>query len=291
MTGNTWKAIVREPLLHFLLVGGLVFGAYSWVTPDAQAESDNEVILIDQAELDHLKTLWKAQWRRDPNPEDVAAIIDRYLRQEVFYREALRMNLDHNDQIVKKRLAQKMEAVANDLSTLMQPPTDERLRAYFHEHEAFFTLPQAYAFKQLLFAPDTSEEHLKQTLASLRENAEVAASMNTSSLPFEWELDTETTIESSFGGGFSKALASLPVGEWVGPVRSGLGWHLVYLEQNQPEHLPPFESVRDFVARQFEYYAVLEAQEQVFDELIGKYEVRISAGDVPDAILNEFPQS
>ncbi|MGE0054007.1 MAG: hypothetical protein AB7S74_07345 [Hyphomicrobium sp.] len=144
------RQIVREPLVHFLVVGGLLFAAWSWLAPHKTAGPGEDIIVIDQARLDHLKTLWKAQWKREPAPEDVAAIIDRDLRQEVFYREALRMGLDRDDEIVRTRLAQKMEAVANDLSTLMDPPTEDRLRAFQAERADLFTLPPAFAFRQVL---------------------------------------------------------------------------------------------------------------------------------------------
>ena len=116
------------------------------------------MILVDQARLDHLVTLWKAQWKRDPSPEDLAAIIDRHLQQEVYYREALRMGLDRDDEIIRTRLAQKMEAVASDLSALMRPPTEEQLRAFYSERPDLFTLPQAYAFRQVLYLPSEVED-------------------------------------------------------------------------------------------------------------------------------------
>ena len=144
------KSIFREPLVHFLVLGGLLFTAWNWLAPQENAGPQAEVITLDQARLDHLQTLWTAQWKRDPSPEDLKAIIDRHLRQEVFYREALRMGLDKDDDIIRTRLAQKMEAVSSDLSMLIQPPTEEQLRAFHAARPDLFTLPQAYAFQQVL---------------------------------------------------------------------------------------------------------------------------------------------
>jgi PPIC-type PPIASE domain len=283
------KQIIREPLVHFLLLGGLLFAAWSWGSPQ---ETGNNVIVIDQARLDHLETLWKAQWKRDPAPQDVAAIIDRQLRQEVFYREALRMGLDHDDSIIRIRLAQKMEAVASDLSTLMQPPTEAQLRAFYTERPDLFTLPQAFAFRQVLYLPsEAGDDKLEAMLASLRSGGEVPKSrLNKLSMPLDWPLTPAQTLDNSFGGGFAESLSTLPAGVWSGPVRSGLGLHLVQVTESRPEHLAAFEDIRDFVARQYEYYAVLDAQERVFKELLKKYEVRISAAGIPEAVMQDYVQ-
>jgi hypothetical protein len=284
------KQIVREPLVHFLLLGGLIFAAWSWAVPQETNRPNGDLIVVDQARLDYLETLWKAQWKRDPAPQDVAAIIDRHLRQEVFYREALRMGLDRDDSIIRTRLAQKMEAVASDLSELMQPPTDAQLRAFYAERPDLFTLPQAFAFRQILYLPsEVGNDALGATLASLRSGGEVPqARLNKLAIPLDWPLTPLQTLENSFGGGFAKSLAELPVGAWSGPVRSGLGLHLVQVTENQLEHLAVFEEIRDFVARQYEYYSVLDAQERVFRELLEKYQVSIRAEGIPVAVVQDY---
>ncbi len=280
------KAIVKEPLVHFLVLGGLLFAGWSWLTPQDSSAPESSVITLDQARLDHLQTLWSAQWKRDPSAQDLAAIIDRHLRQEVFYREALRMGLDKDDDIIRSRLAQKMEAVASDLSMLMQPPTEAQLRAFHAARPELFTLPQAFAFRQMLYLPgEAADGALETRLVAMRAGAEVPPDRrNKLSVPHEWELTPAQVLDNAFGGGFATSLAELPVGTWSGPVRSGLGLHLVQVTDRQTERVAPFEEVRDLVARQYEYYAVLKAQEKLFRELLDRYEVRIEAAGVPEAV-------
>jgi hypothetical protein len=286
------RNILREPLVHFVVAGGVLFAAWSWVAPKEAAGPDDAVIVLDQARLDHLETLWKAQWKRDPAPEDVAAIVDRYLRQEVFYREALRMGLDRDDEIVRTRLAQKMEAVASDLGTLMQPPTDDDLRVFHASRADLFTLPPAFAFRQVLYLPsETGDDRLGSTLAALRAGGDVPPDRRDKlAMPLDWPLTAAPTLENSFGGGFAAALAQLPVGQWSGPVRSGLGLHLVQVTESEPGRLAPFDEIRDFVAQQYEYYAVLDAQERMFRELLAKYDVRIEAAGVPEKVMRDYVQ-
>ncbi len=286
------KSIVREPLFHFAVLGGLLFSVWSWVGPSTSAEGNRDTIVLDQSRLNHLETLWKAQWKRDPAPEDVAAIIDRHLRQEVFYREALNMGLDQDDDIIRARLAQKMEAVASDLSSLMNPPTDAELREFHQQRSDLFTLPRAIAFEQILFLPsemDTPE--LGQLLTDLQAGGELPVDrVNKLSVSSDWELTSVEAINNAFGRDFSETLSQVPLGEWVGPIRSGLGYHLVRVRENNPAHLAPFDEIKEYVAQQYEYYAVLDAQKELFQELLDRYQVEITAKNVPEQVIQEYTQ-
>ncbi len=286
------KSILREPLVHFLAAGGLLFAAWSWAAPEQAAEAggDGAVIVLDQARLDHLTTLWRAQWRRDPAPADVAAIVARHLRQEVFYREALALGLDEDDEIIRNRLAQKMEAVASDLGALMQPPTEDELRAFHAARPDLFTRPPVFAFQQVLYLPSEADDaRLNAALAALRAGeAAPADRRNKLSVRNDWQATPARTLDHAFGPGFAESLAEMPVGEWSGPVRSGLGLHLVRVEDRQPARLAAFEEVRDAVARQYDYYAVLESQDRMFRELLETYDVRIEADGVPEATRRDF---
>ncbi len=285
------QKIIKEPLVHFVVLGVLLFSAWSWVNPGTEERGD-DTIVIDQRRLDHLETLWKAQWKRDPAPEDVAAIIDRHLRQEVFYREALNMGLDQDDDIIRTRLAQKMEAVASDLSMLMKPPTSADLRDFYVQHKDLFTLPDAFAFEQVLYLPEEAKEaDLKAILEDLNSGEEVPNNrVNKLSVPNVWQLTTVNALRNSFGGSFSESLAQFPVGQWVGPVHSGLGLHLVKVTKNKPSQLAPYEDITDYVEQQYQYYAVLEAQKNMFQELLNKYQVQISANNVPETVIKEYVQ-
>ncbi len=286
------KTIIREPLFHFAVLGGLLFSAWSWLSPSTSAEGNIDTIVIDQSRLNHLETLWKAQWKRDPAPEDVAAIIDRHLRQEVFYREALKMGLDQDDDIIRTRLAQKMEAVASDLSSLMNPPTDAELRAFHQQRADLFTLPDAIAFEQILFLPSEMDSpESEQLLASLQAGGGLPADrLKKLSVSSDWELTSVQAINNSFGSDFSETLAQAPVGEWVGPIRSGLGFHLVRVRKNEPAHLAPFDEIKEYVAQQHEYYAVLDAQKEMFQALLNRYQVQITANNVPKKVMQEYTQ-
>jgi hypothetical protein len=142
----------------------------------------------------------------------------------------------------------------------------------------------------VLYLPsEATGDRIEATLASLRAGADAPSDRkNKLALPLDWPLTPVPTLDNSFGGGFADALAELPVGQWSGPVRSGLGLHLLQVTESEPGRLAPFDEIRDFVARQYEYYAVLDAQERMFRELLARYDVRIEATDVPEEVVREY---
>lgn len=280
--------LMKEPFVHFLLLGLLIFAAYAWLN---RGETSQDKIVIDQPKLDHLHELWRIQWRRDPSEAETRALLKRYLRQEVFYREAVRMGLDRNDEIVRRRMAQKMEAVADDLDTLMRSPGDAELRAFYEAHVDQFTQPSSYALEQVLFLSDESDREAAQAalLTRLRAGDEIPVERaNKLGVANVWDLLTESELDNAFGKGFSAALASLPQGEWAGPVQSGFGWHLVKVVRQQPAKVAPFEAVRADVEREFTYQNQLESQEQLYQELAKRYTLEIQATGISSAIRAEL---
>ncbi|MEG0348809.1 MAG: peptidyl-prolyl cis-trans isomerase [Acinetobacter sp.] len=282
------KRLIKEPFVHFLLLGFLIFAVYFWVNRN---QVDDNQIVIDQEEYSHLKNLWSMQWKKEPGKSDIQALVDRYIRQEIFYREALALNLDHNDEIIKKRLSQKMEAVASDLNTLTQPPTVEQLKKYFNEHPELFKQPPSYAFKQVLFpvGEDDSPQDVNVVLKKLQQGKSIPESdLNRLGVPSEWSVTSVNDLDNAFGGGFAQALDKLPVQQWVGPVTSGFGQHLVFIEQKESTQLPIFEDVKDIVEREYKYRTELETQDRIYKELLAKYKVNITAKDIPSDISSLY---
>jgi len=282
------KKFWKEPLVHFMLLGALIFGYY-YLTNDS--EDTETAIVIDDAEYDYLLSLWKNQWQREPNEDDIKAFLDQYLRQEVYYKEALAMNLDHNDIIVKRRLAQKMEAVSNDLNFLIKPPTDEELKSFFTSNPDLFLLPPRFTFQQVLFL--SNEQNLSDQLEINKNALNAGAGIPDSrklmlSLSNKWEESSVAEISKAFGDDFALALDNLPTDQWVGPVTSGFGQHLVFISRKDSVETADFEDVKPYVLNEYEYQSELETQEQIFNELLDKYGVKIISDKVPNSVKESF---
>ena len=144
--------LLREPLLHFVLIGAaiyLLYGAFAEPLPEA----DDKTIVVTAGEIEWMQTSWQKRWNRPPTDKELVGLIQQYIRETVLYREALTMGLNQHDQVIRRRLAQKLEFLAKDLVALT-PPTDEELQAYFDEHRERYQAPVLYTFTQVYIDPD-----------------------------------------------------------------------------------------------------------------------------------------
>jgi hypothetical protein len=144
--------LLREPLVHFLVIGAaiyLLYGLFTEPTPD----EDDKTIVVTAGEIEWMQSSWQKRWNRPPTQQELDGLIQQYIRETVLYREALTMGLNQHDQVIRRRLAQKLEFLAKDLVALT-PPTDEELRAYFEAHQDRYQAPVLYTFTQVFIDPD-----------------------------------------------------------------------------------------------------------------------------------------
>lgn len=268
------KKLLREPLLHFILIGIGLFLLYGWVS-DRNRRADT--IYFDDYDMNNIIASWEMQWKRLPTDEELKSLVDQKIRQEVFYQEALKMNLDHNDEIIRRRLAQKMNFLSNDLATLKEPTTEE-LKDYYARNREKYLLPPVYSFYQIPFRSDSR--------ASAREDAEMSLGTILNSppesvqdlgdpLPFPYffpEAD-KLEIDRQLGLNFAMELEAIPVGSWSGPLQSGFGWHLVYITKKMPATDPEFSSIREELQRDLQYENQKTLNDQVYAELKKNYEI------------------
>ncbi len=240
------SALIKEPLVHFLLIGMALFIGYSFFTP-ATAESTSARIELTADDVKLLQVTWMAQWQRPPTPDEMRGLIETRVRQEVLYREALTMGLDQNDEIIKRRLAQKMEFLAEDVSAIGTPQPEE-LKAWFEQNSAKFALPGRLTFRHLYFSPDQRGQQAKrdaeQALQSLSATTGVAG-VGDRFVDQNYFADVSADqVTRVFGTAFSESLFKMKSSQsWQGPVESGLGWHLVLIETSTPGRIPSFEEI------------------------------------------------
>ena len=242
------KRLLREPLVHFLLIGAVLFGLYS-VTQSGRPATSKE-IRLSLDEIAQLTLLYQSQWRRPPTPQELERMVENKVQQEVLYREALAMGLDKDDEIVKRRMAQKMQFLAEDVAAAREPTTAE-LRSWFEKNSAKFAQPPRLSFRHLYFSPDRrgarARDDAEQALAKLAgqpEDAKIASALADPFMFQEYYRDRAPEyLAKEFGPQFAVAVAKLPPGSWQGPVESGFGWHLVFVDTVIPGRVPAFEEV------------------------------------------------
>lgn len=263
-----------EPLLHFFILGGLLFALYSWVNPNAANQPTN--IVLTQGQQDSLESQFRRVWQRPPSATEMDGMIQNWLREEVMFREGIARGLDQDDPIVRRRIAQKMSFMTD--GEVPEQPTDEQLQEWLDSHTADYQREAMYSLQQIYFDPALHRDALQDDLAKARAQLEQGQSENlgdSSMLPKSLtEADTSDVIRV-FGSAFTAALADLPVNSWQGPITSGYGVHLVRLTHYQPSAKPQLEQVRTAVERDYLSDHAAQADERFYQALLKRYNLRI----------------
>lgn len=274
MTG--WRiraaALLREPLVHFLLAGAVIFIALSGRAPDAGERR----IVVDEAAVSGLVNRYVQAFRRPPSDEELDGLIRDYVRGEVYYREALRLGLDRDDEVVKKRLRNKMLAIAGAEAEATRP-SDAQLQALIDQDPARYAEPPRYTLEQLYLGPDTPALRAAVTaqLTTLKPGA--APQLATQPIPLPQRLDAAPLIDlaTQFGDDFADALAKAPVGRWTGPIVSGFGLHVVKVEKRETPPPPKLADMRQRLENDWRSAAVRKAEEDSLNALLKGYDVVI----------------
>ena len=244
------KRLLREPLIHFLLIGALLFGLYGLAPSAGPATAASKQIRLSQGEIAQLTLLFQSQWRRPPTPQELERLVENKVQQEILYREALAMGLDKDDEIVKRRMAQKMQFLAEDVAAAREPTAAE-LKAWFEQNSDRFAQPPRLSFRHLYFSTDRRGERARddarQALAKLAGQPVDTQAAGALADPFMFQDSYRDRapdyLAKEFGPRFALAVSKLAPGSWQGPVESGFGWHLVFVDTVIPGRVPAFEEI------------------------------------------------
>jgi peptidyl-prolyl cis-trans isomerase C len=302
---STLAVWLREPLLQFLLIGALLFVGYAIVHLNNGGTPSSKQINLTFDDLRQLDAYFESQWHRKPTPEEFAALVETKVQEEVLYREGMVMGLDKDDTIVKRRIAQKVHFLAEDVASAHEPKTAE-LKAWYETNSRRFALPSRTTFRHLYFSPDRRGQNAREdaTKALARISGQPEDSRGAASLadPFMFQDyygdRTAEQLAKDFGPEFAQAIFRLKPGSWQGPIESGYGWHLIFIHSFTPGRIPAFEEIEPdvktaWLADQKERawakaYADMRAKYSVF--LPGKPET-LSSGDPAPPPKTEIPTS
>ena len=279
MTKRPLAAWLREPLLHFLLIGAALFVAYHYLS--AGDTGGPRQIVVSESRVEALAENFARTWMRPPTAEELKGLVDDYVAEEVYYREAIAMGLDRDDTVIRRRLRQKMEFVSEDVAAAV-PPTDAQLQEYLEKHAEKFVQPPRLNFQQVFFSTErrgnaarTDAEKLLAELHAGRGPANPAEAGDPTLLPSTMDLASPQDIANSFGSEFATSVEQAPVGQWTGPVQSGFGLHLVRVDQREAGAMPTLAEIRPIVQREWESDQRRSVTDALLGKLRAKYEVRI----------------
>jgi len=271
------QKVLREPLIHFLALGALVFFAFHLVT--SRCETQDGKIVVTRGKVEQLVTGFSRTWQRPPTQQELDGLVEDYVREEVFCREAIAMGLDKDDTIVRRRMRQKLEFLTEDTAAAA-PSTDADLKEWLDKHPDKFRVEPTLAFSQVYFKAiptgDNTSAAASKLLAQLDSAGESVAAAELGDptlLPHQLPLSRVDEIASVFGDEFARRIAQLERGRWVGPIQSSYGWHLVYVSERTEGRPKLLSEVRDAVQREWLAARRKEIADTTYSKLREKYAI------------------
>ena len=269
--------LIKEPLLHFLLIGALLFVVYQQLNPEAPSRPDE--ILVSAGRIELLASTFVRTWQRPPTAEELKGLVDSYVREEMLAREAMKLSLDRSDPVIRRRLEQKMEFIIGDIGSSTSP-TDEQLAGFLAEHPDAFRRPDSYTFRQVFLSRDKRGDAVtaeaNSLLEQLREDDSGFGDLGDPTLlPREVTDESATRISSTFGEDFARAIDELPLNQWSEPVMSGFGVHLVHLDKRVAGRLPELDEISDEVEREWRQQLRQQTRDQYLQSLLDRYQVTV----------------
>lgn len=290
------KRWFREPLLHFMLLGLALFGMYAYMHRGRGGVESSKQIALTMDDLRQMDLSFASRWQRPPTPQEFQGMVEDKIREEILYREGLAMGLDKDDIIVKRRMAQKMQFLAEDVARAHEPSSAE-LKAWFEKNSNKFALPSRYSFRHLYFSPDRRGNNAQDdatralaTIAGQPEDSKLAISLADPFMFQDYYGDrARDALAKEFGPQFLVALKKLKPGSWQGPIESGYGWHLVFVDTVNAGHIPALEEIESDVKTAWLGEQKQEAWQETYKEMRAKYTVLLPAPSDKDAAQVPVP--
>ncbi len=270
--------VFREPVVHFLTIGALLFVFFYWRGSGAPG---SDRIVITPGQIDAMVASFARTWQRPPTEEELKGLVDDYVREEMATREAVAIGLDRDDTIIRRRLRQKLEFVAAD-SVDSVPPTDAELQTWLTEHPDAFRTEVEVAFRQVYLnresrgaSLDADARRLLARLSAAGAGIDVATLGDRLMLPQELARSTGSDVRRQFGDEFGDAIMKLTPGRWEGPITSGYGLHLVRVSERVEGRMPTLAEVRPLVEREFMSARRTRELATMYERLLQRYRVTI----------------
>ena len=284
-----FKKIIKEPLLHFLLAGFLLFVYFKVYGGDSGLE--NTITINKETMLNFMqfqskafnKDVFEAKFEQFSEKEK-QQLLKQYIQEEALYREAIKLGLDQNDFVIKRRIVQKMEFILDDFDESLVTISQDSLEAYYQQHQQRYFQPKQYTFAHIFFKKGTNEKSLKRANAFMQSTKHQKLS-TTESLPFgdrflyhrNYAEKTSGFLESQFGTSFTNALTKLEVTKtkWQGPILSDHGWHWVKLINKSAEGFSALPDIQSTVKADYLGYLKQQHKQQQIEQLIKEYKISI----------------
>jgi peptidyl-prolyl cis-trans isomerase C len=279
------QKLIKDPLVHFLAIGVALFALAAWRGQSVSAGREEIVVTAEQ--VAQARAAAAVLQGREPTPEELQALIEPTIRDEVMYREALALGLDENDDEVRRRLIEKMSYLTQDLAD-PAAASEQALHEFYAANPATFTIPALVSFDQVFFSPGTRGDALETGaaagLAALRAGRAPIEVGDRTPLRESYDDAPREQVAVLFGDDLAAALFGTAPGEWTGPFRSDFGLHVVRLRSRTAARLPAYDEIVARVAEEYGAQRRREANERAYREMRERYDIVIEQpGEPPEA--------
>lgn len=273
--------LLKEPMLHFAIAGALLFAAQALLDRNEGDRPEAEPIRVGEGEVRWLRETFTNQWQRPPTPEELSGLVANLVEEELLAREALALGLDQGDTVVRRRLAQKLAFLIEDTSRLAEP-TDEDLRDFYTAQLDRFRTEPRVSLTQVFFSDERRQNAQAVAAAALvkiaaGQDADPAGMGDPLPLEDRFESVDRQALASLFGAEFADAVLQLAPGSWEGPIRSSFGQHLVHVTHTEPARIPPFDSIRGAVMREWRQERETEIKAAYLGKLREKHDLVVES--------------
>jgi len=282
--------VFRDPLVQFLVLGAGIFALFAFIGDGEEFQPDE--IVVGAGQIERMSQAWRKTRMRPPTQRELEGLIEDYIKEEVFYREAITLGLDQDNAVIRRHLRQKMEFLSEDIAA-QADPDEADLQAFLDASPERFRADTRLRFRHIYFNRDvrgemtvTDAEQVLDSLDGKEPAANTAAFGDPLPLPFDFEMMAERDIANRFGRIFAERLLTLETGRWLGPVESGYGLHLVIVDERIDGNVPALDSIRNAVVREWREARRQEINAAFYEGLRNRYSVVIERPEWLEAELN-----
>ena len=279
---NFFSKLFKNPLVYFFILGFVVFGLHSTLNREKQFQNvDPFTVNVTSSDIEWIRSSWEARMKRQPTQQELQGLIDRFIHDEILFREASAMDLDERDLVIQRRLVQKLTFVFEDLAETVEPTEDE-LKKYMQENQENYRIPEMISFTHVYFNPDKRKDVLKDAekilaqLKSAQSAPDQAVSLgDTIMIDPTFRQRSPDEVARTLGRQFANELFSAGEMGWQGPIISGFGVHLVYIENRSASKMPEFGIIREDVKNDFLYDRKKQVVDIAYNAAKSKYTILV----------------
>jgi parvulin-like peptidyl-prolyl isomerase len=261
--------ILKEPLIHFLIIGASLFFIYSLV--NNTAPQDNNKVYVSKNQLNKIYDAWVDKTGKSPNKMQKKKLLDEYIQDEILFREAKAKGLDKNDHVIRKHLAKKIKFIFDD-STVLKKATDEELKEIYKKEVSLFKTNENISFNQIVFTKDT--KNIEIEAQKLLDRLKDSKSSKVSTIGKKVDLSKES-VEKIFSKEFTNRIFNLKLNTWQGPFQTKYGLHLVNIHSIIKNKTPSFEDMKNKLEIKYTKEQLIQANKVFYENLYKKYEIII----------------